>query len=527
MNSSPLLAVLAGAPIVDAAPGPRPRPPREVPEILEFLDGRVDPETVDTTRALPPGLLDGLKKRGFLRLCAEPRLGGRGLTAHGTFTVLEAVARRSVAVALTLGISNGVGAAALLPALEPGPLRAFLEERVRNGTVSGFALTEPAGQNNAWPSATATPMPDGTAYLLRGEKLFTGCGPVADLLAVAATTPSPDGRRRVCVCFVDTAAPGFAVRSRHEFTGARGLPNAALRLDGVLVPADRVFLGAEDIPGVPAAFASCALLGQLLFTGAPALAVVRHCLDWSRSFTARRRIDGRPLGDYPEIRTLVARTAADLYTVESVVHWALRDTPAGRTPALDTLLAKNICVRAAARAVERTLSLFGAEGLETVASKRLRGAPDIPLERAWRDARMLRTAGNVGVRLDQTAGRMLVGAGLDGRPAVAGHTRPTPGHHPGHLRAATRLAARLRTRLSQAAPDHVLTGHGRLAGDLLVLCATLTAAHDTTTHRLAALACAGARHRAATTWRELTDPDRSAYEELGRDLLGPRPAYGT
>ncbi|MFI1184281.1 acyl-CoA dehydrogenase family protein [Streptomyces sp. NPDC020799] len=530
--------------LLDASPRAAKPPCTASEEIGVLLDGHVDPEAVDTERRLPAGLLDSLQVKGYLRLCLEPRLGGLGLSSYDAFKVIEAAARRSVAVALVLGIQNGVGAAALLHLLPPGELRSFVEDRVRRGALSGFALTEPTGQNNAWPATTATPAPDRDGYLLHGEKLFTGNGPVAGLLAVAATTGS-GVRRRICVSFVDTSSPGVSVRSHHDFMGGRGLPNAALSFRDVHVPKARVLLGEEGAPGVGSVLGPAAFLGQLLFAAAPAVALVRNCLDWSRSFVARRTIDGRRLGEYPEIRWLIAQTAADLFTIDSVIRWALRD-PAPADLSFEILLAKNICVRAADWAVDRTMSLFGAEGLETVASKRRRGAPDVPLERAYRDARMLRTAGNVDFQLDHLAGRLLTrsqaaDAGSYGVADAATADTDTPAHgrldsaNQRHLRALGSDARTLRThctRLLAACPEaadgsdqeRVLIRFGRLSGEVLIRCAVLTAAadngrEDDAPQALADLACSGSRLRTASTWSELRNTRRTRYEELGRRVL--------
>ncbi len=304
-----------------------------------------------------------------------PELGGLDLSSYAVFEAVARAAQWSVPAAQIMAIQAGVGAPAMLPALPEGPLATHVRRRITEGTVSGFGDTDHAGQNNSRPVLTATPTPDGTAYELTGDKLFIGNGTVADLLPVSAVLDDPD-RSRVGVCFVDTRTPGFEVASAIEFMGSRGLPNGALRLHKVRVPREHVLVEGDG-DRLPAAIGFLGLVGRLHFTGAPALAIARNCAEWSRDFVVRRTVDGRPLGDYEQIQRLVATTVAEVYAMESVARLGL--IGAGLSDRwLEQFLAKNVLVRTAGRIADRTVSLLGAEGFETVASKRRRGAPTFP-----------------------------------------------------------------------------------------------------------------------------------------------------
>lgn len=114
--------------------------------------------------------------------------------------------------------------------------------------------------------------------------------------------------------------------------------------------------------------------GQLYFTAAPALAIARLCRRWSAEFLARRSVNGRPLIAYDAIQRLVADTLAEVHAVDSVIRWGLIG-PGAEDRWFERLTAKNLAVRTAWRIVDRTVSLYGAEGVETLPSKLRRGAP--------------------------------------------------------------------------------------------------------------------------------------------------------
>ncbi|MFJ8637335.1 acyl-CoA dehydrogenase family protein [Streptomyces sp. NPDC093568] len=510
-----------------------------VQEIREFLEKRLDPEEVDRTRRLPDHFLDDLQERGFLRLRADPGQGGLGLSAYNAFRVIERAAAWSVPAGQVLGIQAGVGAGAMLPAIPPGELRDFIGSRVEEGMVSGFGDTDGTGQNNAFPAMTAALSADGSAWLLNGEKLFTGHGPVADLLGVSATVEL-DGRRHVGAFFVDTRdCPGFRVVSRLEYLGSRGLPNGALAFDGVRVPRAHALIDTSR-DGLPPLVGLLALVGRTYFTGGPALAIARNCLDWSREFVRRRQVDGRALAGYDSVQRIVATTAAEVYAMDSAARWALSG-PGVQDQLFERFVAKNVLTTTCWRVVDRTMSLLAAEGFETVTSKARRGAPEIPLERAFRDARGLRIAGNIDFRLDEQAGRLLLLRHYDG---IAASGSPERGALPDtglssanleHLRRVDRWFAELAdfcARSARTHPDRARLWErqrtvllvGRIATELFTMCAVLSRADadgnsGAAGQELADVHCTAAGIRISAHWTELASEREPDYAAVSAGLL--------
>ncbi|WP_262056966.1 acyl-CoA dehydrogenase family protein [Streptomyces sp. STR69] len=539
-------------PFPERTPEERAADEKTVADIAAFYERHVDPEELDRTRTLPEDFLDDLQRRGYLRLGVGPELGGLDLSSYAVFEAVARAAQWSVPAAQIMAIQAGVGAPAMLPALPEGPLATHVRRRITEGTVSGFGDTDHAGQNNSRPVLTATPTPDGTAYELTGDKLFIGNGTVADLLPVSAVLDDPD-RSRVGVCFVDTRTPGFEVASAIEFMGSRGLPNGALRLHKVRVPREHVLVEGDG-DRLPAAIGFLGLVGRLHFTGAPALAIARNCAEWSRDFVVRRTVDGRPLGDYEQIQRLVATTVAEVYAMESVARLGL--IGAGLSDRwLEQFLAKNVLVRTAGRIADRTVSLLGAEGFETVASKRRRGAPDLPVERAYRDARGLRIAGNVDFQLDNQAAQLLLAA-FHRDPALG---RAEPSTDPGpstdagahlteanraHLTALAEHTADLARTCRELADGHddltdlyaqegTLALVAQTAAEVLSVSAALArASHLTSTgedgdaQALADVYCTGARHRIESARRRLAvvrsgaEPDYAAISRAWLSVSG-------
>src|SRR5262249_35932953 len=117
--------------------------------------------------------------------------------------------------------------------------------RLAAGAISAFALTEnDVGSDPARMSTMATPTPDGSAYLLDGEKLWCTNGAIAELLVVMARTPGKAGPPGPVSAFiVETSTPGVEVVHRCEFMGIRGIENAVLRFRRVRVPKENLLWG--------------------------------------------------------------------------------------------------------------------------------------------------------------------------------------------------------------------------------------------------------------------------------------------
>ncbi|GAA2696120.1 Acyl-CoA dehydrogenase [Actinosynnema pretiosum] len=393
----------------------------------ELLRELVDPDEVDATGALPDGLLEELRGNGLLGVSADPALGGLGLSRLNTCRVVQAAASWSMPVAFSLAINNGFGSHTYLPALPPGPLRDVIAERAVGGVISAGADAEVAGAANERRTTVATPVDGG--HRITGEKVFIGNGAVAELLDVSATVTAPDGSESVRLFFVDTRSPGFAVVGRHEFMGLRGSTIAALRFDGVFVPEANAMPALSDGwrmrpsgdvagPGELADLGELALFGRHLVVAPASLAVASAARRWADEFAARRRIDGRVLGEYEEVRRLRAELAAEEYLAESTHLWCLLGSARSDTRP-DLTAAKNTTSLAAWRAIDRTMALYGAEGYETARGKAARGAPAVPVERCFRDARALRVAGGVDFMLDIWSAKANLGvdAAADGGAA--------------------------------------------------------------------------------------------------------------
>lgn len=496
-------------------------------ELGEFLDTHLDPMEVDLTGELPQKLIDGYKERGYNKLLVGPELGGYGLSPYSVYRLVQKITSWSTPAAQVIGITNTAGVSMMLPALEEGPLRDYVAQRVKDGIICAFGDSDPDGQNNRFAPLKVVPTEDGEAYELTGRKLFTVNGPIFDVIAVSGTL-EVDGERTVVFPMVESTDPGFSVTSRVEFMGSKGIPNGALTFDKVRVPKWRVLHGVET-PEVLSKLSPLVLIGRVMSVSAPVTAIAKMSLKWTRDFISRRTIDDKPLPDYEAIQRRVATTVSEVFAMETVAQWCLLG--AGTDARwFEQLVTKNISTEHAWRTVDRTLSLLGGRGFETARSKQRRGEEPVPMERYFRDARGFRVVANIDFQIDNQAGWLLLSRFYKGQAAdlaVDGNglgvdpaeTNLSPANQ-AHLAEAARQVREFATtcrEITKGCPDpqemytreETLITVGRIASELFTVSAVLArtdtlAAGGTDVQDIADVACTDAFHRLAALWRELT-----------------------
>ncbi|GHB32013.1 hypothetical protein GCM10010377_22840 [Streptomyces viridiviolaceus] len=530
-----------------------------IDEMTDLLRKRVDPDAVDLQKSLPEGFIEELAGRGYFKLQLNSGLGGHELSHYNTFRVLESAANWCMPVAMSLGIESTLGAGAFLPLVPEGPLRDLLRQHVLRDGLSASADSEPTGAANRDRTTTATAVPAADAYLINGEKIFVGHAPVAGLVGVTAMVHDGEGSR-IREFFLHTDSPGVTAGQWHEYMGLKGFPNGWLRFDDVLVPADQMLVEPDTEHRVRMTATSSALVirGRLYHIVAPSLAAARLCNRWAREFVARRTVDGRPLGEYEEIRRQLAESLAETFAIETVAQWCLlpEDQDRGLNVRFEQNAAKNIGTDLGWGILDRTLSLMGGEGYETSGSKARRGAPAVPMERLLRDVRGLRISGGVDFQIDNWIARFYILSYYYPRPESA--TEPAPSDpaaaciddahlssrnldHLGAVAAGVHEFGRICSDLVRAHPDRsellqkerTLILLTRLARELLTMSLVLARASamagggDDSGQGLADVYCTSAGHRVADLERRLSTsdpaPDLAALGDAW--LENPAPAH--
>jgi len=359
-------------------------------KIETYLREHVDPDEIDRTGEIPPENFKGLAEIGAFGIKVPKKYGGLGLSQsnYGRAAVLLGSWDGNVAALVSAHQSIGVAQPLLLFGTEEQKQKYL--PRVAAGEISAFALTEThAGSDPATLSLRAEPTPDGSEFILNGEKLWCTNGVKAGVLVVMARTPpkmiNGKERKQITAFIVDVDSPGLEITYRCRFMGLRALYNGVVKFTNVRVARENMI--AKEGQGLKVALTTLNT-GRLTLPAA-CVGVSKRLLEISRKWAGERIQWGVPIGKHAAIAGKIAEMAGNVFAMEAMTFLssALLDRKAGDIR-IETAMCKMWATEGTWRIADDAMQVRGGRGYETAQSLAGRGEPAIAVERFLRDCRV-------------------------------------------------------------------------------------------------------------------------------------------
>src|SRR5881227_2614264 len=355
-----------------------------------YLRDHVDPDEIDRTGEIPPENFKGLAEIGAFGIKVPKKYGGLGLSQsnYGRAAVLLGSWDGNVAALVSAHQSIGVAQPLLLFGTEEQKQKYL--PRVAGGEISAFALTEThAGSDPATMSLRAEPSPDGSEFVLNGEKLWCTNGVKAGVLVVMARTASKmvggKERKQITAFIVDVDTPGLEIIYRCRFMGLRALYNAVVKFTDVRVPRENII--SKEGAGLKVALTTLNT-GRLTLPAA-CVGLSKRLLEISRKWASERIQWGVPIGKHAAIAGKIAEMAGNVFAMEAMTFLtsSLLDRKAGDLR-IETAMCKMWATETTWRIADDAMQVRGGRGYETAQSLAGRGEPPIAVERFLRDCRV-------------------------------------------------------------------------------------------------------------------------------------------
>lgn len=343
--------------------------------------------------AKQPGVLRSLLQKfaalGFTSVDIPEQYGGMGMDKTTSTLITDHVSVLA-SFSTALGAQVGIGTLPLVWYGTEAQKAKYLPKLATADWIAAYCLSESTSGSDAMNIRTrATLSPDGTHYLLNGEKMWiTNCG-IADLYTVFAKI---DGEQ-FSAFLVERTFPGLKVGAEEHKLGIRGSSTCPLVLENCQVPVENL-LGQ---PGKGHHIAFNVLNVGRFKLGVACVGGARYAMTDMIRYAKERKAFGKSIGDFGLIQHKIATAAARLYAAESMVYRTVGMIDASLAQIQDHNDAREAQRRIEEYAVECSiLKVYGSEMLAYVADELVATmggygyVEDYPAERFYRDARINR-----------------------------------------------------------------------------------------------------------------------------------------
>jgi len=262
------------------------------------------------------GLMASLvKKGGELGLMGggvPEQYGGAGLDKIATTVLTEKLSIYG-GFAVTHGAHAGIGTLPIVYFGTEEQKKKYLPKLATGELIGAYCLSEPQAGSDAQNSLTRAELnPEGTHYILNGQKMWITNGGFADVYVVFAKVNG----EKFTAFIVERAFPGFKPGNEEHKMGIHGSSTTPIFLENCKVPKENVLheIGRGHIVAFNILNAGRFTLGASCVGGA------KNVLTTSSKYAKERKAFGKQIGDFGMVREKLAEMAIQIFAVESMVY---------------------------------------------------------------------------------------------------------------------------------------------------------------------------------------------------------------
>jgi alkylation response protein AidB-like acyl-CoA dehydrogenase len=328
---------------------------------------------------------------GFLGLSFPTEYGGQGGDYFSSIVLAEEMARsRSGGVGMAVAVQTGMATPPILKFGTEEQKQRYLVPAIRGEKVACLGISEPnAGSDVA--NIQTWAKQDGDDYVINGSKIFITNGIRADFITLVAKTDRAKGFEGVTLFLVDTNTPGFKRSRKLEKVGMLSSDTAELAFEDMRVPKDAV------LGEVGQGFYNIMweLQGERLIGTAGTVAGSQLTFEGALAYAKERKTFGKPIGHHQVIKHMLVDMATKIEAARELTYSTAAKWDRGEYPVKEISMAKLFAGVVACEVADDALQIFGGAGYMM----------DNPVQRAWRDSRLIRIGGGTDEVMKEIIGK--------------------------------------------------------------------------------------------------------------------------
>jgi acyl-CoA dehydrogenase len=323
---------------------------------VEELCARLDDWEITQAGDLSQETWEFLRRERFFGLIIPADYGGRGFSAQAHAAVIQKLASRSMAAAVTVMVPNSLGPAELLLHYGTDAQRDhYLPRLARGEEIPCFALTGPeAGSDAAATRSEGIVCRDkwrGEEVLgirLRWCKRYITLAPIATLIGLSFRLRDPDqllGDARdlgMTCALIPRDLPGIEIGAHHD---PMGIPfqNGPTSGESVFVPLDAIIGGPAGAGQGWKMLMESLATGRALSLPSLAAAAAKVSARAASAYALVREQFDTPIGRFEGVEEPLARIAGLTYAIDASSRLTAAAIDAGEKPAVPSAIVKAYC----------------------------------------------------------------------------------------------------------------------------------------------------------------------------------------
>lgn len=362
----------------------------------DFIDTEISPriEEIDSMKhpELVPQILKKAGELGLLGISVPEEYGGLGMSFNTAMLIADIIGAAG-SFSTTYGAHTGIGTLPILYYGTEEQKQKYLPKLATGEWAACYCLTEPDAGSDANSGKTkAVLSPDGTHYLLTGQKMWISNAGFADLFIVFAKIGDD---KNLTAFIVEKTFGGITMNEEEKKMGIKGSSTRQVFFTDCPVPIENML--SERQNGFKIAV-NILNIGRIKL-GAGVLGGVRTVTSRSVAYSTERRQFGVSINTFGAIKSKLAEMATRTYVSESLCYRAGQDID----DRINALIAEGMNETEAklkgveAFAIECAIAkIHGSEVLDYAVDQGVQiyggmgYSAEAPMEKAYRDARISR-----------------------------------------------------------------------------------------------------------------------------------------